>query len=202
MKKVILSVVMLFCVASLCWGQENTLLLDDFEGPITGGPEGTVDYGAGNGDVVIVTAGTDQKVSGEQSLKVVYDAVIGGYMWIAKGFGLDAKNTAWLINTENVDWKSYSAIAFSMYGTDSKIQVAFDLKDSGNEIYRFVVTDDFVGWKQVVCPFTGFYARDDWQPDNADKNGVMDFPIKSFQFEVLPEGKGTLYFDKVELLKQ
>jgi len=38
------------------------------------------------------------------SLKVTYDAVPGGYMWIARGFGLDAKNTAWLVKNEDIKW--------------------------------------------------------------------------------------------------
>jgi hypothetical protein len=45
-------------------------------------------------------------------------------------------------------------------------------------------------------------VRDDWQPDGADKNGQIDFPIKVCQFEPLPGSKGTLYFDTVELVKK
>jgi hypothetical protein len=86
-----------------------------------------------------------------------------------------------------------------MYGNDSKTRVAVDLKDSGNEMWRIIVTDDFKGWKQVVCPLKDFFARSDWQPDNADKNGAIDFPLKSYQFEPLAVAKGTLYFDDVEL---
>ena len=44
--------------------------------------------------------------------------------------------------------------------------------------------------------------RDDWQPEAADKNGQLDFPVKIFQFEPLPVSKGTLYFDTVELVKK
>ena len=122
-------------------------------------------------------------------------------MWVARGFGLDAKNSAWLIKPEAINWKDFSAFSFYMFGSDSKAKIAFDIKDDGNEMWRFIVEDNFTGWKQVVCPFKDFFARGDWQPDNADKNAQMNFPIKSFQFEPRPIAKGTVYFDKVELVK-
>ena len=89
-----------------------------------------------------------------------------------------------------------------MYGSDSKTKVAFDIKDNGNEMWRFMLEDNFKGWKQIVCPFKDFFARGDWQPNSADKNYTLDFPIKSFQFEPLPEAKGALYFDDVRLLEK
>ncbi|MCX5714920.1 MAG: hypothetical protein NT033_09035, partial [Candidatus Omnitrophica bacterium] len=122
-----------------------------------------------------------------------------GYMYIAKGFGLDAKNATWQVKPQDIDWKKYNAISFYMYGQDSKTKVAIDIKDNGNEIWRFMVTDDFKGWKKTVVPFKDFFVRGDWQPDNADKNAALDFPLKSYQFEPLPPAKGTLYFDDVEL---
>jgi hypothetical protein len=186
-------------IAGICFAQDEGLLLDDFEGTISGGPDGTVDFGAGGGSSVDVTAATDIKYSGQQSLKVTFDAVAGGYMWVARGFGLDAKNTAWLVKPEDIDWKKYKAFSFYVYGSDSKTNIAFDVKDSGNEILRFLFQDNFKGWKKISAPFNEFSARTDWQPDNADKNGNLDFPVKSYQFEPRPEAKGTLYFDRVEL---
>lgn len=182
--------------------ENKVLLIEDFESPVSGGPEGTVDFGAGNGSSVDVAAATDIKQSGRQSLKVVYNAVPDGYMWIAKGSNLDAKNTAWLVKPEDIKWEEYDAISFYMYGSDSKANIAFDVKDNSQEIWRFIVEDNFKGWKQIVARFDQFFVRDDWQPDAAEKNGVLDFPLKSFQFEPRPEAKGTIYFDVVELIKQ
>ena len=178
------------------------LLIDDFEGAISGGPDGTVDFGAGNGSSIEVIAATDIKYSGSQSVKVTYNAVSGGYMWIARGFGLDAKNSGWLVKPENIKWSEYNAIAFYMYGNESKTKIAFDIKDNGNELWRFMLEDNFKGWKRIVCSFNDFFARGDWQPNNADKNSTLDFPIKSFQFEPLPQAKGILYFDDAELIRQ
>ncbi len=199
---------LIFSVVSCAQGQQQVpsaqqgLLVDDFEGAITGGPDGTVDYGAGNGSAVTVTADTGIKNTGSQSIKVAYDSIQDGYMYIARGFGLDARNTAWLVDNKTIDWKVYNAFSFFMYGSGSKAQVAFDIKDSGNEIWRFMVTDDFSGWNEIVCAFTDFFPRGDWQPDSADKNAQLDFPVKSFQFEPRTIGTGTLYFDTVKLIKK
>lgn len=185
-----------------CAPKANALLIDDFEGAISGGPEGTVDFGAGGGSSVDVKADKAIKHGGSQSLKVIYDAVAGGYMWVARGFRLDAKYANWLVKPEDIKWNEFNAIAFYMYGSDSKAKIAVDLKDNGSEMWRFMIEDNFAGWKQVVCPFAEFYARGDWQPNAADKNANLDFPIQSYQFEPRPEAKGTLYFDDVELIKK
>ncbi len=199
MRLTYLSLILVLCFGVACNAQNKGLLLDNFEGVISGGPDGTVDFGAGNSSTVEVTAALDIKYSGKQSLKVAYNAIAGGYMWIARGFGLDAKNTKWLVASEAIDWAKYKAVSFYMYGSDSKTRIAFDVKDNGNEIYRFLTEDNFKGWKEIVCPLDQFFARGDWQPDSADKNANMDFPLKSYQFEPLPESKGTLYFDEVKL---
>jgi hypothetical protein len=197
-----LAVVLVLLMAGVCLAQEKNLLIDDFEISITGGPDGTVDFGAGNGSNVEVTEAVDIKNSGNKALKVVYDAVGGGYIYVSRGTGLDAKNANWPINPEDIKWTEYNAISFYVYGTDSKTKIAFDIKDNGGEIWRFVTVDDFKGWKRVVCNFDKFVVRDDWQPESADKNSQLDFPIKIFQFEPLADSKGTLYFDTVEIVKQ
>jgi hypothetical protein len=195
-------VALVLCAASLCYAQGKGLLLDDFEGVINGGPEGSVDFGTGGDSKLEVAAATDIKETGTQSLKVTYDAKPGGYMWVARGFELDSKNTAWLVKPQDIDWTKYNAISFYMYGCNSMMNMAFDIKDNGKEMYRYNVTDDFTGWKQIICPFADFYPRGDWQPESADKNGTLDFPIKSYQFEPKAEAQGTVYFDTVELIKQ
>jgi len=203
MKKIIFTVLALtlFAVGS-CLAEGNNLLLDDFEIAVSNGPEGTVDFGAGNGSSVQVTAATDIKNTGNQSLKVVYDAVSGGYIYVARGAGLDAKNANWATKPSDIKWAEYSGISFYVYGTNSKASIAFDIKDNGGEIWRFITEDDSAGWKKVVASFDKFIVRDDWQPQDADKNAQLDFPIKIFQFEPLPVSKGTLYFDTVELVKK
>ena len=202
MKTFYLLIIFIFCYTICLNAQEGAILIDDFENPVSGGPEGTVDFGAGGGSSVTVKGSSDIKKCGNQSIEVTYDAVPGGYIWIAKGVDLDAKNTAWLIEPGALDWTKFSAISFSMYGSNSGASIAFDVKDNGREIWRFMVEDNFTGWKKIVIPFSEFFVRNDWQPDNADKNNTPDFPLKSFQFEPRPEAKGTVYFDCVELIKK
>ena len=199
MKKLLVTLAFFLFLSTFCFAQEKSLLIDDFEGVIVGGPDGTVDFGAGGGSTVEVAAATDIKYSGKQSLKVVYNAVPGGYMWVARGFNLDTKNAGWKVLPEDIKWEEYNAFSFYMYGNDSQTKIAFDIKDNGNEMWRFMVEDNFKGWRKINCSFNEFFARSDWQPDNADKNASLDFPIKSYQFEPRPEAKGILYFDDVEL---
>lgn len=203
MKRIVYFFIIVFIlITNFSFAQENNLLIDDFEISISCGPDGTVDYGSGGGSSVEVSASVDVKYSGEQSLKVDFDAVSGGYMWIARGFGLDAQNAAWLVTPDSIDWPKYNAISFYMYGNDSKTRIAFDIRDNGFEMWRFMVEDNFKGWKKIICPFAEFFPRGDWQPDMADKNANLDFPIKTFQFEPIAEARGVLYFDKVELIIQ
>ena len=181
----------------------DELLLDDFEGEIAGGEQGTVDYGSGNGSIVEVKGSKEIKYHGEQSLAVTFDAVSGGYIWVARGYDLTVKGAgAWLVEPKDIDFTKYNTVSFSMYGADTKNQVAVDMVDSGGEYWRYLIEDNFTGWKEVVIPFSDFFSRGDWQPDKADKNGELDFPLKAFQFEPRPEGKGTIYFDYVRLVKK
>lgn len=206
MKGLFFSVVFLICAlfmtADISAQEKKGVIVDDFEGDITGGSSGTVDFGSGNSSSVNVSASKDIMHSGSQALKVEYEAIPGGYMWIARGFGLDVKGAAcWQVVPQDINWKDFDAISFYMYGGNSKGNIAFDIKDNGNEMWRFIIEDNFSGWRQIVCLFADFFSRSDWQPNNADKNDTLDFPIKSFQFEPLPEAKGVLYFDTVELVQ-
>ena len=193
---------MVFLFLTACSRQPQEVLLDSFEGVID---SKTVDFGTSKGATQLsVSASLDQKVCGEQSLRISYDLKPSGYMWIARGFGLDVLGAAqWLVKPEDIKWEKFNAIVFSMYGTGSGNVIAFDLKDSGGELWRFMVDDDFRGWKEIVCPFNVFFPRTDWQPPTAERNDLIDFPIMSFQFEPKVPGQATYYFDcmKVSRLK-
>lgn len=123
-------------------------------------------------------------------------------MWIARGYDLDVEGAAaWLVSPQEIDWPKYNALKVSMYGGNSGGVVALDIKDSGGEMWRFLLDDDYQGWKEIVCPFEEFFPRKDWQPDDAKKNDIIDYPVKSFQFEPRLPGKGVFYFDCVKLGK-
>lgn len=202
MRIICLTLIFVLSWAIFCFAQDKGLLLDDFEAPISGGPDGTVDFGSGGDSSVQVSSATDIKYSGKQSIKITYDALPGGYMWVARGFELDAKNSDWRVLPQDIQWAKFNAISFYMYGSGNGTKIAFDIKDNGNEMWRFMAEDNFKGWKRIICPFNEFFVRQDWQPNSADRNATLDFPLKSFQFEPRPQAKGTVYFDNVELINK
>lgn len=186
----------------------DSLLLDSFEGQIvpagitSGSMSGNVDYGAGGGSSVEVYADDTDKVDGKQSLKIVFFAMPGGWIWIARGYNIDVKGAgAWEVRPQDIKWDKYNAFSFWMKGTGSGKQMAVDIIDAKKEYFRYLVKDDSDKWKQVIIPFKAFEARTDWQPNNANKNKTLDFPIMTFQFEPRPKNEGEWNLDKVELLK-
>ncbi|MCF7908866.1 MAG: hypothetical protein K9L86_08370 [Candidatus Omnitrophica bacterium] len=175
------------------------VVIDSFESEIN--PK-TVDFGASENSSISVDLAKDIKVCGEQSLKMTYDLRPSGYMWVARGYGLDVEGAAlWEVKPKDIKWKRYKSISVAIYGRNSGGVLAFDLKDSGGEMWRTIIDDDFEGWKGVVCPFKNFFPRKDWQPDTAKKNDKLDFPIMSFQFEPRLPGIGVYYFDCIKAVK-
>jgi len=191
--------VSLMVLLSGCSSGPQGLMLDSFEGIIS---KKTVDYGSSAGSSLKVTADKALKACGRQSMKLVYALKSSGYMWAARGFNLKVKGAgAWLVKPRDINWTKYNSFSFYMYGENTSGVIVFDIKDSGGEMWRFLVDDDFTGWKKIICPFSQFFVRKDWQPQNADNNGKLDFPIMSFQFEPLSPGKGSYSFDCVQLAK-
>jgi len=193
----IFSILILGCSAQ---AQDKNLLIDDFEGAIT---SETVDFGSGGLSSIEIEPSKDIVYHGSQSIKMKYSAKSDGYMWMARGYGLDVKGAAqWLIVPEDIDWSKYSALSFYLYGENSGAMIAVDLLDNGHEYWRFIIHDDFEGWKQIICPFDQIFPRGDWQPAKADANAELDFPIRAFQLEPRPKAEGTIYIDYVHLIEK
>ncbi len=68
-------------------------------------------------------------------------------------------------------------------------------------MWRFLLDDDFEGWKEIICPFEQFFVRGDWQPEEAIKNEIIDFPVMAFQLEPRLPGKSAYYFDCLKVIK-
>jgi hypothetical protein len=173
------------------------LLIDDFEGKTN---KETVDFGAGNDSFIDVRAAKDIVNTGEQSLMISYKVVPSGYMWTARGYGLDVKGAGqWLTQPEKIKWQKYEGFSFYIHSEKKGIILAFDVKDRDNEMWRKVFTLKDTGWHKIEIPFDKMFTRTDWQPGQAVLNEELDFPIKSYQLEVVSLGEGTLHIDTVEL---
>ncbi|MCK4917599.1 MAG: hypothetical protein KAJ14_10925 [Candidatus Omnitrophica bacterium] len=191
-----LSLIVLFLVG--CSQSPKEVLLDSFEGELN---KETVDFGSAEGSSVQVFADRDKKVCGDQSLKIEYNLKPTGYMWVSRGYNLDVKGAAkWQVHPKDVEWSKYNSVSVQMYGSNSNGVIALDLKDKGGEIWRFLIDDDFSGWKEIICPIIEFFPRSDWQPDIAEKNEILDFPLMSFQFEPRIFGVNEFYFDCFKLV--
>lgn len=197
--KRLLSLFILFfiCFLAGCRPAPEPVLLDSFEGQIS---SETVDFGSADNSEIIVTASQDNNFCGNQSLKITYRLAAGGYMWAARGYGLDVEGaSAWLVNPEDIEWNRYKAVSIAMYGQNSGAIYAFDLKDKGGEIWRTLIDDDFQGWQEISLPFQIFFSRKDWQPDQAEVTETLDFPVMSYQFEPLVPGEREVYFDCIKI---
>ncbi len=193
----VLGLLLFFALA--CKQGPEEVVIDCFDGLIN---SETVDFGSSEDSSVSVEADKEVKVCGEQSLRIAYDLKPSGYMWIARGYGLDVKGAAqWRVEPGSIDWKRFNAIGLVMYGSNSGGVIAFDIKDAGGEMWRFLLDDDFEGWKDIICPLKQFFVRGDWQPETAERNELLDFPIMSFQFEPRLPGKGSYYFDYIRVLR-
>jgi len=200
MKKVLYTAVLIcsFCLLVGCGMNADELILDNLEGEIN---STTVDYGSAKNSSLKVEADVQNKTCGHQSLRLVYELNEDGYMYAARGYGLDALNAnKWSKLPEKIDWRSYQAFRFSVYGRNNGI-VAFDIKDAGGEMWRHEFNVDFEGWKDIIIPYLEFENRKDWQPQTAILNGVLEFPLKSYQWEPKRQGENKINFDCVKLIR-
>ncbi|MBD3263937.1 MAG: hypothetical protein GF375_02400 [Candidatus Omnitrophica bacterium] len=197
MRNLFISFSFVFLTLVGCSPRDSSFILDSFEGEVN---SSTVDFGSSRGSSVEVEAEKDIVKCGNQALKITYNLKHSGYMWVARGYGLDVEGAAaWSAAPKDIEWAKYNTISFYMYGTASGTVIAFDVKDRDGELWRFLVDDDFSGWKEIVCPFSQFFPRSDWQPDGASLNEELDFPLMSFQFEPRMPGENYLLIDCVSL---
>jgi hypothetical protein len=65
-------------------------------------------------------------------------------MWVARGYNLDVKGAAcWLVEPKDIAWEKYNALSINVYGTGSGGVITLDIKDAGEEMWRFLIDDDF-----------------------------------------------------------
>ena len=71
-----------------------------------------------------------------------------------------------------------------IYGTKTNISYFISLTDKWNERYRYWITDDWEGWKEVSIFLDYFTFSTSGQPANAKINHVKDYPLMSVDIEM------------------
>src|SRR5262245_12954674 len=106
------ALLMILFVSATIQVQAEEVLLDSFEGKIE---KGTVDFGAAAGSSLEAAGDQAQKACGNQSLKLTYNLATGGYMYSARGFGLDAPQAQWEGPAfDKINWQDFKGISFQM----------------------------------------------------------------------------------------
>lgn len=95
----------------------------------------------------------------------------------------------------------YSSFNFMVKGTGTYLKYKIILGDAGNESYVFVIEDDSQEWQSLEIPLSDFKRREDYQPANSDNDAELDFPIASFNLEVVDAGTLELWIDAIEAVK-
>ncbi len=116
------------------------------------------------------------------------------------GFGQDFNAT-----TSPQDWSDAAGVSFWFYGTNSANAYQFEIFDNRSdpavdtsERFDVVFIDDFVGWQQLVIPFTDFTRAIDFQPGGAPNDGLTLTEIYGWAV-VLDGNVGTLHIDELAL---
>jgi beta-glucanase (GH16 family) len=149
-------------------------LLADFEGGL---PGGWFDFAGGGASVtagVLVVADSDPLARpGQVGDNTVLDASFDATSGFA-GFGQDFSAT-----TGPQDWIDSTGVSFWMHGSGSGNTYQFEIFDNRSdpgtdtaERFDTLFTDDFVGWQQVIIPFSEFTRATDFQPPGAPDDGL------------------------------
>ena len=114
------------------------------------------------------------------------------------GMGADFTST-----TGPQDWSKFSGVSFWFYGTNSGQAFQFEIFDNGPdsanaERFDTLVTDNFLGWQQIVIPFAIFTRATDFQPGGAPNDGLTLTQMWGFAI-VLDGAAGTFTFDDIGL---
>ena len=133
-------------------------------------------------------------------LAITYEILIYGGM---AHYFTDGEN--WV----SQDWSEYNAIAFWLYGNNSRGIMAIDIFDNRDpnfefdtaERWTYSLRDNYSGWRHYTIPFDEFRRKSEFQPLNAPDDDftlteVWGYAI-SFPSNTRPQ---TAYLDEVQLV--
>jgi beta-glucosidase len=157
----------------------ESILITDFEDS----SQELITY-AGPQSKVTAVYSTEQAKSGKQSAKVTHNTK-------------DWAGALVVVPKEKGNWTGMKTYRMWVYGSGSNSKFYVDLEDAQKEQFRYVLTDDFKGWKEIVIPLSDFKWRTDWQAPDAVLNKKFDFPMMTVQFCTANLANCTLYFDDI-----
>lgn len=142
-------------------------------------------------------AGKSSSIRGE----IVNDAVHGSKA-LKIGWTLDGwTGLGWMPNDPKIvwDWSQYKSLSFWVKSSGSKERFVIELDDVNKEVFwSALVKADSTEWTKVVIPFKQIRARSEWQPADAKKNSVIDWPV---QMQIVPQTKeGSVTIDYFEAI--
>lgn len=87
------------------------------------------------------------------------------------------------------DWSAYTHICLFWYGGNSGLSINFRIKTTGSAYRKFIIVDDFTGWKRIV--------RELANGDLADVGAVDLSLVEILEFYGEPTAPFTFYIDRV-----
>ena len=104
------------------------------------------------------------------------------------------------------DWRGFSEFSFWLHGNNSNTSLFVEILDNrkpcpapaGAEVYTYVFSDNFSGWKQITVPFEKLIRKEIY--NDAPNDGLGLSEVHGWAFGTLGTGGPTTYYiDDFEL---
>ena len=154
-------------------------VIADFEGGVPAGWFVYGDWGNITIDTTIPTISDTDSLAlpGQVGLNDVLSMTTSVPTWA--GFGA-------AISPLLQDWSNYDAVSFWFYGENSGTTHEFEIQTVPNDDRRATFIDNFVGWRQIILPFSTFGAGGAYNVTQVDNwVFVLDGTIGSFKMDDL-----------------
>lgn len=177
MKKILGSLLLIFCFMSYCYAAP--VVLDNFDSlskwSTFKGPLSQI-------SIKPLTQGVPQSKS---AMEITYKNLD----WNGVGISFSPKQK-WTVN---------NSLSFYLKGSNSKNKIRLEIADNQGERFEYLIVDNFNTWKQMVVPIKNFKRRADWQPNTAPNNGLTLSAVEGVSISWTNNGKGILAIDELIL---
>ncbi len=149
----------------------------DFEGGV---PAEWFQYGDGgtvvNTEVITVPNTDPMALPGQMGANGILSVTANVPSWAGFGAALNPVQ----------DWSDYDAVSFWYYGTNISTTHEFEIQTVQGVDRRVSFVDNFMGWRQLVFPFTTFGAGGAYDVSQVDNwVFVLDGTVGSFKMDTL-----------------